>query len=67
MFFSGMTLPEYRVGDNTFAGRPIADVYDLSGMEIRVKVGEADRGNVTPARRRRSNRTRCRACRSRRR
>jgi HlyD family secretion protein len=47
MFFSGMTLPEYRVGDNTFAGRPIADVYDLSGMEIRVKVGEADRGNVT--------------------
>ena len=46
MFFSGMTLPEYRVGDNTFAGRPLADVYDLSGMEIRVKVGEADRPNV---------------------
>jgi HlyD family secretion protein len=46
-FFSGMTLPEYRAGDNTFSGRPLADVFDLSGMEIRVKVGEQDRANVT--------------------
>ena len=30
-FFSGMTLPAYRAGDNTFAGRPIADVFDLVG------------------------------------
>ncbi len=42
-FFSGMTLPAYRAGDNTFAGRPIADVFDLSGMELRVQVGEQDR------------------------
>jgi HlyD family secretion protein len=46
-FFSGMTLPAYRAGDNTFAGRPIADVFDLGGMELRVKVGEQDRANVT--------------------
>ena len=46
-FFSGMTLPAYRAGDNTFAGRPIADVFDLSGMELRVQVGEQDRPNVT--------------------
>jgi multidrug resistance efflux pump len=47
MFFSGMTLPEYRAGDNTFAGRPLADVFDLSGMELRVKVNELARANVS--------------------
>ena len=46
MFFSGMTLPEHRAGDNTFAGRPLADVFDLSGMALRVKVSEQDRANV---------------------
>ncbi len=46
-YFSGMSLPSYRSGDNTFAGRPLADIYDLSGMELRVKVGEQDRSNVT--------------------
>jgi multidrug resistance efflux pump len=46
-FFSGMTLPAYHAGDNTFAGRPIADVFDLSGMELRAQVGEQDRPNVT--------------------
>ncbi|MFI5177127.1 MAG: efflux RND transporter periplasmic adaptor subunit [Vicinamibacterales bacterium] len=45
-FYSGMTVPSYRAGDNTFAGRALADVYDLSGMELRVKVGEQDRANV---------------------
>lgn len=46
-FFSGMTLPAYHAGDNTFAGRPIADVFDLSGMELRAQVGEQDRPNVS--------------------
>jgi len=46
MFFSGMTLPDYRAGDNTFAGRPIADVFDLSGMALRVQVDEVERANV---------------------
>ena len=46
MFFSGMTLPEYRSGDNTAAGRALLDVYDLSGMQLRVKVNELARANV---------------------
>jgi HlyD family secretion protein len=46
-YFSGMTLPAYRAGDNTFAGRPIGDVFDLSGMELRVQVGEQNRPNVS--------------------
>jgi len=45
-YYSGMTLPEYRAGDNTFAGRPIVDVFDLSALEIRVKISEQDRPNV---------------------
>jgi HlyD family secretion protein len=45
-FYSGMTLPEYRAGDNTFAGRALADVYDLTGMELRIKVSEHHRANV---------------------
>ena len=46
MFFSGMTLPELRAGDNTFAGRQLVDVYDLTGMQLRVKVNELARANV---------------------
>jgi multidrug resistance efflux pump len=45
--YSGQTLPAYRAGDNTFAGRPLADVFDLSGMDLRIRVGEQDRSNVT--------------------
>ena len=46
-FFFGMVLPPYRAGDNTFAGRPLADIFDLSSLELRIKVGEQDRANVT--------------------
>jgi len=45
-FYSGMTLPEYRAGDTVFPGRPVADVFDLSQMEIRAKVNEQQRNNV---------------------
>src|SRR5262249_13397530 len=45
--FSGMVLPAYRAGDNTFAGRPIADVFHLSGMELRAQVDEVNRSNVS--------------------
>lgn len=47
MFFSGMTLPEYRAGDNVSAGRPVVDVFDISHMEIRSRVNEQDRNNVS--------------------
>jgi len=46
MYFGGMTLPEYRSGDNTAAGRALLDVYDLSSMQLRVKVNELARANV---------------------
>ena len=46
-FFSGMSLPEYRAGDTVFPGRPVLDVFDASQLEIRAKVSEQERGNVT--------------------
>ena len=45
-FFSGMTLPQYREGDTTFAGRNIADVVEVGKMEARAKVTETDRDNL---------------------
>lgn len=44
--FSGMTLPEYRAGDNVFAGRPVADVVDISRLEIHAKISELESDNV---------------------
>jgi HlyD family secretion protein len=46
MFYSGMTLPEYRAGDVVFPGRPVADVFDISAMQIRTKVNEQQRNNL---------------------
>jgi len=45
-FFSGMVLPDFRVGDTVGSGRPVLDVYATGQMEIRVKVNEQDRANV---------------------
>jgi len=44
--FSGMSLPEWRTGDSTFAGRPMFDVFDPGGMEIRTAVNEQERSNL---------------------
>ena len=46
-FFSGMTLPPYRVGDSVFSGRPVIDVFDLSSLEIKATVNEQERVNVS--------------------
>jgi hypothetical protein len=46
-FYTGMVLPEYRAGDTVNPGRPVADVFDLSAMDIRGKVNEQQRDNVT--------------------
>ncbi|RPH82442.1 MAG: HlyD family efflux transporter periplasmic adaptor subunit, partial [Candidatus Rokuibacteriota bacterium] len=43
VFYSGMSLPEYRVGDTVWSGRVIADVSDISDLEITVRVNEQDR------------------------
>ncbi len=47
-FFSGMTLPEYREGDQVEAGRTVAQVIDPSGLELSAKVGEIERNNIKP-------------------
>jgi HlyD family secretion protein len=47
VFFSGMTLPSYRVGDLVSPGRPVLDIFDVAGMEIRSFVNELDRVNLS--------------------
>lgn len=45
-FFSGMTLLEYREGDQVQPGRTVGQVIDPKGMELVAKVGELERNNV---------------------
>ncbi|MGH9430565.1 MAG: efflux RND transporter periplasmic adaptor subunit [Terriglobia bacterium] len=47
IMFSGMTMPEYRVGDEVQPGRVIGQILDVNQMEIGVKVNETDRANVS--------------------
>jgi multidrug resistance efflux pump len=47
-FFPGMVLPEYRAGDLVQSGRVLADVLDVSEMEVQAKVSETDRANIAP-------------------
>ena len=47
-FTTGMVLPEYRAGDLTFPGRPLAEVFDVGMMEVQAKISEGDRANVSP-------------------
>lgn len=46
MFFRGMQLPDLREGDQVFPGTPVADVLDLSELEVAGKVSELDRANL---------------------
>jgi HlyD family secretion protein len=46
LFFSGMSLPEYREGDQVEPGRTVGQVIDPKGMELVAKVGELERNNV---------------------
>lgn len=41
--FPGMTLPEYRPGDTVSPGRSVAEIVDLTEMEIKTKISETDR------------------------
>jgi HlyD family secretion protein len=45
-FTDGMTLPDYHVGDQVNSGRSIAEVIDISHLEISAQVGETDRTNL---------------------
>lgn len=45
-FFSGMQIPDIREGDQLNAGQAVADILDLSNMEVVARVGELDRANL---------------------
>jgi HlyD family secretion protein len=47
-FFSGMTLPDYHVGDQVNPGSSIAEVIDVSHLELSAQVGESDHSNLKP-------------------
>jgi multidrug resistance efflux pump len=46
MYYSGMSLPEYRMGDMVWSGRMIAEMLDTRGIELQAKVAESDRANL---------------------
>jgi HlyD family secretion protein len=46
-FFFGMVIPEYQPGDLAFPGRLIADVLDVSRMEIVARVNESEGANLS--------------------
>ena len=45
-FTPGMQLPDIREGDQLQPGMPVADILDLSEMEVRARIGEVDRSNL---------------------
>ncbi len=45
-FFDGMTLPDYKVGDLVQPGSMIAEIVDISEMEIKARVPEAERASI---------------------
>ncbi|HET8546879.1 MAG TPA: efflux RND transporter periplasmic adaptor subunit [Bryobacteraceae bacterium] len=47
MFMPGMQIPDLREGDQVQPGMPVADILDLSELELVAKVGELDRANLT--------------------
>lgn len=46
VYFAGMMVPAYRVGDMVSPGRPVVDLFDVQGMEIRATVNEQERANL---------------------
>jgi len=46
MFWGGMSLPDYREGDQVRPGNNIARVIDPSDMEMLAKANERERGNI---------------------
>ena len=47
-FFDGMTLPDYHVGDQVNPGSAIAEVIDISHLELSAQVGETERTLIKP-------------------
>ena len=47
MWYSGMTLPLYQVGDQTRPGMAVAQIPDMSHWEVAAEVAETDRGHLS--------------------
>jgi HlyD family secretion protein len=47
-YYPGMSRPDYREGDQVDPGSPVAEVLNVSQMEIQTKVNESDRANLKP-------------------
>jgi len=47
MMWQGMSIPDYRAGDQVQPGSAIAQVIDAGQMELVSKIGEQERDNVT--------------------
>ncbi len=45
-FMFGSQVPDIREGDQLQPGMPVAEVLDLSEMEVLARIGELDRGNL---------------------
>ena len=45
-FLDGMALPDYHVGDQVNPGSFIAEIIDISQLEVSAQVGETDRTNL---------------------
>jgi multidrug efflux pump subunit AcrA (membrane-fusion protein) len=45
-YFPGMQIPDIREGDQVQPGMPIADILDISELELVAKVGELDRAQL---------------------
>jgi HlyD family secretion protein len=45
-FFTGMTLPEFRAGDQVQAGASIAQIVDPREMNLLAHIGQQNRGNL---------------------
>jgi multidrug efflux pump subunit AcrA (membrane-fusion protein) len=48
MMYWGMSLPPFQVGDSARSGMAVAQIPDLKSWEISAKVGELDRGRLSP-------------------
>lgn len=51
MIFWGMQMPPFQVGDSARSGMAVAQIPDLNSWEVVAKVGELDRGHLSPGQR----------------
>lgn len=45
-FFSGMSIPDFQVGDQANPGSVVAEVIDVTQLEVAAQIGEGERSNL---------------------